>query len=55
MLCVADECSCVHQVTKNCVLSILNVVKKLEKDTRKKVSAETRRKTLRKAALGGID
>jgi hypothetical protein len=55
VLCVADERSCVRQVTKNCILSTLNVVKKLEKDTKKKVSAETMHKALRKAGLGGID
>ncbi|KAG0752576.1 hypothetical protein G6F62_013179 [Rhizopus arrhizus] len=54
-LSAADERYCVRQVTKNRLPSATKVAKVLEKDTGRKVSAETVCRTLRKAGLGAIE
>ncbi|KAG1444263.1 hypothetical protein G6F55_012377 [Rhizopus delemar] len=55
VLSAADERYCVRQVTKNRMSSATKVAKELEKDTGRKVSAETVCRTLRKAGLGAIE
>ncbi|KAG1578082.1 hypothetical protein G6F48_012220 [Rhizopus delemar] len=55
ILSAADERYCVRQVTKNRMSSATKVAKELEKDTGRKVSAKTVRRTLRKAGLGAIE
>ncbi|KAG1445028.1 hypothetical protein G6F55_012110 [Rhizopus delemar] len=55
VLSAADERYCVRQVTKTRMSSATKVAKELEKDTGRKVSAETVCRTLRKAGLGAIE
>ncbi|KAG1442718.1 hypothetical protein G6F46_013168 [Rhizopus delemar] len=55
VLSAADERYCVRQVTKNRMSSATKVAKELEKDTGRKVSAETVCRTLRKAGLGATE
>ncbi|EIE75540.1 hypothetical protein RO3G_00244 [Rhizopus delemar RA 99-880] len=55
ILSASDERYCVRQVTKNRMSSATKVAKELEKDTGRKVSAETVCRTLRKAGLGAIE
>ncbi|KAG1181460.1 hypothetical protein G6F35_015898 [Rhizopus arrhizus] len=55
LLSAADERYCVRQVTKTRISSAIKVAKELEKDTGRKVSADTVCRALHKAGLGAIE